>query len=157
MEHFLSSREQKKCSREEKSLLRKVLDSTGKGYVFPSNFANFLKTFGPFGKVIPSRVSILMRIQCMDNLLSLASKPWFHGFLSPDEATRLLSEKPKVDALHSIFSQYQGTYLIRFSFSRMDILSLEYVVSKGTSIAVKISCDMPNGVSLKEGISTSLL
>jgi hypothetical protein len=51
VEELIACSLQTKRNGEEKRLLRRVLDETGKGYVFPSTFANFLKSFGPFAKV----------------------------------------------------------------------------------------------------------
>lgn len=81
---------------------------------------------------------------------------WWHGFLSADEASRLLSEKPS------------GTFLVRyalalaaptlrasprasrFSRSRADSFALEYVVEKGKRKTALITCHQPTGVSIEE-------
>jgi hypothetical protein len=69
-----------------------VVDYLNSGFVTVYKFAEFLKGFGPLKQSI-------LRVK------DILSQPWFHGFLTNDEADRLL-EPCEV-----------GTFLVRFSKS----------------------------------------
>ena len=70
-------------------VLKRIIDYNGSENVAPKEFNNFLRAFGPLAKSI-------------DNVKELYKAPWWHGFLSSEEASRLLEEKPS------------GTFLVRF-------------------------------------------
>eukprot|EP01125_Pyxidicula_operculata_P019782 TRINITY_DN7201_c0_g1_i1.p1 TRINITY_DN7201_c0_g1~~TRINITY_DN7201_c0_g1_i1.p1 ORF type:complete len:1378 (+),score=270.87 TRINITY_DN7201_c0_g1_i1:58-4191(+) len=119
------------CKSDEE-LLRRIIDLSNTGYVTPHAFSDFLHSFGPLQ-------------HCVENVNRICKQSWFHGFVSAEEASRLLLERPK------------GTYLVRFSRSRADSFALEYVLDMNEGpLTVLIRCQMPLGVSVEEegGIKT---
>lgn len=109
----------------QETTLNQILDNYNTGYVAASKFGDFLKAFGPIEK-------------CLENMERITSQPWFHGFLSVDEARRLLIAEPV------------GTFLVRFSKSRSDSFALEFVDEPKHVRTVLISSNMPEGVRVQE-------
>lgn len=112
-------------SNDDEVLLKHILDNDKMGVVTPKDFSRFLKCFGSLKKATKEAKH-------------LYSQVWFHNFLSSEEVERLLTEKPV------------GTFLVRFSRSRYDVLVLEYVEDKGKVRSVPITVDMPNGVRIRD-------
>lgn len=110
---------------DEEILLKHILDNDRMSTVTPKEFSRFLKCFGPLK-------------EALNEAKKMYSQVWFHNFMSSEEASRLLAE------------QAVGTFLIRFSKSRYDVLVLEYIESKNQIRSVPIFIDMPNGVTLKD-------
>lgn len=110
---------------EEEILLKHILDNDKMSIVAPKEFSRYLRCFGSMKTAL-------------NEAKKMYSQVWFHNFMSGEEATRLLGD------------QAVGTFLVRFSKSRYDVLVLEYVESKNKIRSVPIFIDMPNGVSLKD-------
>jgi hypothetical protein len=105
--------------------LRYVLDNSGTGEVTLLKFNEFLKAFGPFKDSI-------------QNLRNVVNNRWFHGFLTSEEAERLLE------------LQQIGTYLIRFSRSQMGSFALAFVDGTRRINHTLIHFCPPNGYSINE-------
>lgn len=110
---------------DEELLLKHILDNDNTSTVSPKEFSRYLRCFSPLKKAV-------------QNAKSLYNQTWFHNFLSVEEVCRLLSDQPV------------GTFLVRFSRSRYDVLVLEHVAQKGYIRSVAIYVSMPNGVTIKE-------
>ena len=85
------------------------VDNAGTGYVSKFKFGEFLKGFGPLDQV-------------NQNVQNILSARWFHGFLSSEEAERLIYLQPK------------GTYLVRFSQSSPGSFAIAYVDDDGSCV-----------------------
>jgi hypothetical protein len=83
-------------------VLRSVLDDAETDFVNLIKFAHFARGFAPLRG-------------CLDRVVRLVTKPYFAGFLTSDDATRLLSH-------HAA-----GTFLVRFSKSRPGSFAIAYV------------------------------
>jgi hypothetical protein len=78
-----------------------ILDYGRTGFVHIQKFAQFLSGFGPI-KV------------CLGNLIKMLQQPWFHAFVTPTEANRLLESEPP------------GTFMVRFSSTTAGNFAIDY-------------------------------
>jgi hypothetical protein len=83
----------------------KSTDYSDTGFVTIHKFADFLNGFGP------------LKSSPIEQLVNVLSSPWFHGFLSSNEAEKLLEK------------HLPGTFLIRFSKSKAGSFALAYIDS----------------------------
>lgn len=90
-------------STSERKIVIQVLDPSHTGQISSLRWNEFLKGFGPLAK-------------CLYNLQEMLAKPWFHGFLSRDDATKLLEVEPK------------GTFMVRFSSTKPGSFSLAHTM-----------------------------
>jgi len=111
--------------KEEEELLKSVILGIMDEPVTPKAFGDFLRSFGPLEK-------------CIQNVKQICANSWFHGFVSPEEAKILLTDRCK------------GTFLVRFSRSLTSSFALEYVLEVGNIQTLLIYCDMPNGVHITD-------
>jgi hypothetical protein len=102
--------------------LRSVLDYLNSGFVTVYKFAEFLKAFGSLK-------------QSMQKVKDILSQPWFHGFLTNDEAERLLEP---CDA---------GTFLVRFSHSTPGSFAVNVKAQQNISIKIETTKE---GFAVKE-------
>lgn len=116
--------------------LRYLLDNSGTNNVNLYKFSEFLKGFGPL-------------MESPHKVHEVVSADWFHGYLSSDEAARLLAQSDV------------NTYLVRISKSRLGAFALAYVKSKDTRnnqneiIHTLISTAPPHGFKIDEQINNS--
>eukprot|EP01097_Dermamoeba_algensis_P008674 TRINITY_DN5879_c0_g1_i4.p1 TRINITY_DN5879_c0_g1~~TRINITY_DN5879_c0_g1_i4.p1 ORF type:complete len:477 (-),score=106.76 TRINITY_DN5879_c0_g1_i4:1662-3092(-) len=115
----------RKLSVEEQELLRFILDYTRTGFVSRFRFAEFLKGFAPLSSSI-------------ENLKILISQSWFYGYLSGEEAKKLLENQPS------------GTFLVRFSKSCGGSFVLCFVMEEGKIFSVLVESCMPECVKVSE-------
>mmetsp|Transcript_3889 Transcript_3889/g.12587 ORF Transcript_3889/g.12587 Transcript_3889/m.12587 type:complete len:639 (-) Transcript_3889:226-2142(-) len=108
-----------------------LLDSAGTGQVSIYKYSEFLKGFGPL-RTSPTKV------------LDVLAAPYFHGFLSSEEAARLLDSSPP------------GTFLVRISKSKPGSFALAYVgQSPGSIVHTLVSHAKPHGFAIEEELGNS--
>uniref|UniRef100_A0A7S1VQ07 Uncharacterized protein n=1 Tax=Sexangularia sp. CB-2014 TaxID=1486929 RepID=A0A7S1VQ07_9EUKA len=108
----------------ERTILLLVFDPSNTGTISSLRWNEFLKGFGPMSA-------------CLHNLQSMLAKPWFHGFLSRDDATKLLEVEPV------------GTYMVRFSSTKPGSFSLAHTMAQGKVNHVIIHT-RSNGFAIRE-------
>merc|ERR1719197_16887 len=108
--------------------LRYLLDNAGTNSVSLYKFSEFLKGFGPLHES-PRKVH------------EVISAEWFHGYLSSDEAVRLLDRSPPY------------TFLIRISKSKLGSFALAYVNEHGSVAHTLILVSPPHGFRIYEEVN----
>mmetsp|Transcript_46605 Transcript_46605/g.117355 ORF Transcript_46605/g.117355 Transcript_46605/m.117355 type:complete len:817 (-) Transcript_46605:7-2457(-) len=98
----LSALYRRDISFDDESLLQYILDNSLTGFVSPFRFGEILKGFGPLKGLLV-------------NVRRILSETWFVGFLSSEEANKLLIGQPP------------GTFLVRFSKSKTGSFALALV------------------------------
>eukprot|EP01119_Soliformovum_irregulare_P013972 TRINITY_DN3773_c0_g2_i5.p1 TRINITY_DN3773_c0_g2~~TRINITY_DN3773_c0_g2_i5.p1 ORF type:complete len:871 (-),score=248.35 TRINITY_DN3773_c0_g2_i5:1133-3586(-) len=91
--------------------LKMILDPCNIGYVTITRFSEFIRGFGPFNNAA-------------ENMNSVVTRPWFHGYLSYREAELLLQQEMK------------GSFLIRFSRTKPDGFALAFQMQQVSHILI---------------------
>ncbi len=94
---------QRNLSSEERRILLQVFDPSSTGQISSIRWNEFLKGFGPMKN-------------CLDNLHEMLAQPWFHGFQSKSDSTKLLEVEPV------------GTFMVRFSSTKPGSFALAHTM-----------------------------
>ncbi|PRP77814.1 FYN/Yes-like tyrosine-protein kinase [Planoprotostelium fungivorum] len=105
---------------DEIKVLLYILDNSNTGNVNQHKFSEFLKGFGPVN-------------DCIRNMKSIMSCPWFYGFISRQETDLFLRDQPN------------GTFLIRFSSTQPGAFALGFIMEGREVHHILIKADKPSG------------
>ena len=106
--------------------LRHLLDDSDTGFVSLYKFSQYMRAFGPL-EGSPKRAEVVI------------CQPWFHGYMSRNEATRMLEPYEP------------GTYFVRFA-SEPGSFALNFKDDSNGIYNIKIRVDVgPNRFCMEEG------
>jgi hypothetical protein len=115
---------QRNLSSDERRTLLQVFDPSSTGQISSIRWNEFLKGFGPMKN-------------CLENLHEMLAQPWFHGFLSKSDSTKLLEVEPV------------GTFMVRFSSTKPGSFSLAHTMQNNVVNHVIIHT-RENGFAVRE-------
>eukprot|EP01108_Squamamoeba_japonica_P007949 TRINITY_DN690_c0_g1_i3.p1 TRINITY_DN690_c0_g1~~TRINITY_DN690_c0_g1_i3.p1 ORF type:complete len:769 (-),score=240.15 TRINITY_DN690_c0_g1_i3:90-2396(-) len=109
---------------EERRTLLQVFNPSNTGQMSSLRWNEFLKGFGPMP-------------HCLSKLWEMLAQPWFHGFLSKSDSTKLLEVEP------------QNTFMVRFSSTKPGSFSLAHTMA-GNVVNHVIIHTRANGFAVRE-------